>query len=213
MDSEEKNDIDLIKTLDDTIVKNQDDNQDYSQGGAQEDNQNKSEVKCKKISEVEKKDRISLDEDTFEFSCTLKDGYLYLTLSEIGALSPFIYQRKLSHDDFKKIHQVFISCEDVEEIKTHIDRLFEQNKICISGKNGEDSLVLNLKIAYFANKDERPIEVYKIMTDKKDETLEALYKIQKNDIKVFKDIKKSLETHGQRDALKIFNDLVKLLKK
>lgn len=206
-------DMGVINTVNDTVIKNPEDSQNKSQGDKQENNQNKISVKYDKISDVDKKERISLDEyTTFKFSCTLKDNYIYLTLSEIGALCPFIYQSKLSHDDFNKVHQAFISCKDLEEIKWHIDRLFEQNRICIDGKNGNDSLKLKIKINYFADEVEKPIEKYKIMTDNKDETLEELYKIQKHDQKVFKDIRKYMEDHGLNDALKKLNDLEKEIK-
>ena len=186
-------DMGVIKTVNDTVIKNPEDSQNKSQGDEQENNQNKISVKYEKISDVDKKERISLDEYT-TFKC------------------PFIYQSKLSHDDFNKVHQAFISCKDLEEIKWHIDRLFEQNRICIDGKNGNDSLKLKIKINYFADEVEKPIEKYKIMTDNKDETLEELYKIQKHDQKVFKDIRKYMEDHGLNDALKKLNDLEKEIK-
>ena len=71
---------------------------------------------------------------------------------------------------------------------------------------------MKIKINYFADEVEKPIEKYKIMTDNKDETLEELYKIQKHDQKVFKDIRKYMEDHGLNDALKKLNDLEKEIK-
>ena len=75
-------DMNVIKTVSDTVIKIPEDDQNKSQNVEPENNQNKISVKYEKISDVDKKERISLDEyTTFKFSCTLKDNYIYLTLS------------------------------------------------------------------------------------------------------------------------------------
>ena len=175
----------------------------------------KIEVHYKKISDVKKESQIKLDEDTFfEFSCTASNekDELCLELSEIGALCPFIYQKKLSLDDMISKHKAFRTCNDVQEVKEHIDRLFNQKgKIKLSKNNNEDnkSVILTLKVSLFAKEDDIFIELNQLMTTEKNETLEELYKIEKNSDKVFKNLKKYMEDNGLRDALKKFNDLLK----
>ena len=71
---------------------------------------------------------------------------------------------------------------------------------------------MNLKLAFFVNEEDIFIELDKVMTTEKNETLEELYKIEKNSDKVFKNIKKYMENNGLKDALKIFNDLEKKYK-
>ena len=189
----------FIKTLSDSILQQS----------------SKIEVHYKKISDVKKESQIKLDEDTFfEFSCTAsKDkDELCLELSEIGALCPFIYQKKLSLDDMISKHKAFRTCNDVQEVKEHIDRLFNQKgKIKLSKNNNEDnkSVILTLKVSLFAKEDDIFIELNQLMTTEKNETLEELYKIEKNSDKVFKNLKKYMEDNGLRDALKKFNDLLK----
>ena len=169
----------------------------------------------KKISEVEKDAQISIDEDTiFEFSCTSSEeqNELCIELSEIGALCPYIYQRKLNLNDMINIHKVFKACDSIKEVETHINSLFKQGgKIYLSPndpkKKDNDIIILHIKIAYFASEEEREIQLFKVMTSEKDKTLENLYKIQKNGDKVFKNIKKYMETNGLRDALKKLIDL------
>ena len=83
----------------------------------------KVEVHNKKISDVKKESQISFDEDTiFEFSCTAsnEEDELCLRLSEIGAFSPFIYQKKLSLNDMVLKHKIFRTCDNIEEVKEHI---------------------------------------------------------------------------------------------
>ena len=175
----------------------------------------KIEVHYKKISDVKKESQIKLDEDTFfEFSCTASNekDELCLELSEIGALCPFIYQKKLSLDDMISKHKAFRICNDVQEVKEHIDRLFNQKgKIKLSKNNNEDnkSVILTLKVSLFAKEDDIFIELNQLMTTEKNEILEELYKIEKNSDKVFKNLKKYMEDNGLRDALKKFNDLLK----
>ena len=177
-----------------------------------------SEFKFKKIADVKKEDQICLDEDTvFEFSCNYnkEDGEICLELSEIGAQCPFIYQRKLSLEDMIKIHNSFRACDDMEEVERHIKKLFRTNgKVWLTKNDNEDieSVNLNLKILFMADEDNRVIELYKVMTKEKDKALESLYKKQKEDAKIFKKIRKIFEEKGNKEGLKMLNDLEKKLK-
>ena len=192
-DSQEGN---FIKTVASTYLRNSDVN----------------EFKCKKISDVKKDEQISLDEDTvFEFSCNYikEDGELCLELSEIGAMCPFIYQRKLNMEDMKKIHKAFRACDDMEEVEKHIKRLFKTGgKVWLTKNDNEDieSVNLNLKIMFMAGEEDKVIELYKVMTSEKDKALESLYKKQKDDAKMFKKIRKTLEEKGDKDGLKILDN-------
>ena len=67
---------------------------------------------------------------------------------------------------------------------------------------------MNLKISLFTKEDDIFIELNQVMTTEKNETLEELYKIEKNSDKVFKNIKKYMENNDLRDALKKFYDLL-----
>ena len=198
-DSQEGN---FIKTVASTYLRNSDGN----------------EFQYKKMSDVKKDDQISLDEDTvFEFSCNYikEDGELCLELSEIGAICPFIYQRKLTIEDMQKIHKAFKACDNMEEVEKHIKRLFKTGgKVWLTKNENEDieSVNLNLKIAFMAGEDDRVIELYKVMTSEKDKALESLYKKQKDDAKVFKKIRKTFEETGNKDGLKLLNELEKKYK-
>ena len=61
---------------------------------------------------------------------------------------------------------------------------------------------MNLKISLFSKEDDIFIELNQVMTIEKNETLEELYKIEKNSDKAFKNIKKYMEDNSLRDFLK-----------
>ena len=170
------------------------------------------EVRYRKISEVDKKNQISFkDEDTtFEFTCEVKNDLLVLKLEEIGALCPFIYKNELSKYDMEKIHSIFKACENLEEIETHIEELFKNNSIWLT-KEEEESIVLNMKIMNIAKFDDIKIDLKKLMTTDKDHILNELYKIQKNDDKVFKKFEDYFKKNGLNDALNEFNKMKKML--
>ena len=152
-------------------------------------NSNESEFKYIKVTDVNKDEQTSLDEDTvFKFSCHYinDEKLLCIELSEIGALCPFIYQRKLNLEDMKKIHKAFRACDNMEDVEKHINRLFKTDgKIWLTKNDNEDieSINLNLKILFMADEDDRVIELYKVMTSEKDKALEELYKNEKDYIK------------------------------
>ena len=123
----------------------------------------------------------------------------------------FHLSKKLRLNDMISKHKTFRTCNDILEVKEHIDRLFSQKgKIKLSKNNNKDykSVILNLKISLFTKEDDIFIELNQVMTTEKNETLEELYKIEKNSDKVFKNIKKYMENNDLRDALKKFYDLL-----
>ena len=71
---------------------------------------------------------------------------------------------------------------------------------------------MNIKITSLTNGDVIFIELVKVITNEKNEIVEVLYKIEKNEDKAFKNIKKYIENNVLRDALKIYNDLEKNIK-
>ena len=71
---------------------------------------------------------------------------------------------------------------------------------------------MNIKITCLTNEDVIFIELVKVITNEKNEIVEVLYKIEKNEDKAFKNIKKYIENNVLRDALKIYNDLEKNIK-
>ena len=176
-----------------------------------EDNEEEIIVNQEKISDVPENKRIKLgDEDTiFRFSCALDKDCLRLTLEEIGAFAPYIYRRELELKEIQKKYKMFRSCDTLEEVQKHINRLFDNKKIKLVQKD-ENTIIFNLTVYEVSQAKVIQIEAERIMTSKKDDALIKLYKIQKDQIKVLKQIEnyvKNVKPNGNN----IINEIKKKL--
>ena len=154
------------------------------------------EVKEEKISNVPVEERIKLDNDTiFRFSCSVEDENLKLKLSEIGSFAPYIYEKLISLDEMKQQYKMFRSCENLKEVKRHIDNLFRDKKIELT-KDKEDTITFNLTVYSISEVKKIQIEANRIMTTKKDDALLRLYHIEKDQIKLLKEIDKFCKNLG-----------------
>ena len=175
----------------------------------------KSEKKC----DVPEEDQISLDEETiFRFSCTVEDDKLLrFRLSEIGALCPFIYENSLSLEEMRKENTAFNATDTLKEVKHHIDKIFKLCKLCkeqkyvwlIPDEDDNDIIIMHIAIQVISLPQLIKIKLMKKMTTEKDDTLIKLYDIQKNGIKIFKEMEEFLKKKGQKEALEKFNELKK----
>ena len=164
------------------------------------------EVKQEKISDVPEKERIELDKDTiFRFSCKIEDDNMKLQLFEIGSFAPYIYEKLINLEEMKKEYKMFRSCESLEEVKKHIDKLFEDKKIKLT-KDKDEKITFHLKVYLISVEKTIEIEADRIMTTQKDEALLRLYHIEKDQIKLLKEIDKyckKLGPNGNNIAEKI----------
>ena len=165
-----------------------------------------------KISDVPKDSQIRLNSQTlFQFSTDIENDKLVLKLNEIGAFSPFIYLKKLTLDDFIKNHKMFRSCDNLQEVQNHIAILFANNKIKLTqNKDEENAIILSIKTRNISEDVQIKIEGERKMTTRKDESLMKLYKIQKNEIKIVKEIEnfiKENEKDGGNDIIKKIKDI------
>ena len=163
-----------------------------------------------KISDVPKDSQIRLNSQTlFQFSTEIENDKLVLKLNEIGAFSPFIYLKKLTLDDFIKIHKMFRSCDNLQEVQNHIAILFANNKIKLTqNKDEEDAIILNIKTRNISEDVQIKIDGERKMTTQKDESLMKLYKIQKNEIKILKEIENFIKENGKDGD----NEIIKKIK-
>ena len=173
-----------------------------------------SEIRVINSSEVNQKKHIRLNDETlFQFDCIIEDNYyLILKLSELDALAPFIYIKKITFDEMKKYHKAFQSCENLKEVKEHIDRLFEDKenmRISLEQKINEE-IEFHFKIFYISYEDDFTIKAEREMTDSKDEMLLKLYQIQKNQLNGLKKLEKYLKTKD--DCGKEIIDKIKEIK-
>ena len=157
---------------------------------------NDTQIQEIKSSDVDKKKQIKLDDDTlFKFDCDVEDDYLILKLSEIDAIAPFIYIKKITLDELIEVHKVFKSCNNLNEVKEHIDKLFEMKKIKLS-QNKREEIIFNFKIFYLSFEDKFQIIAKREMTDDKDPMLLKLYDIQKQKLKILKEFENYIKLLG-----------------
>ena len=166
-------------------------------------------VKQEKINDVPANERIKLDDDTiYRFSCTVNRGYLTLKLAEIGAFAPYIYERVLTLTEIQKNYKMFRSCENLEKVKYHILKLFENKKIRLK-KEKEDYIKFILNVYMISDNLDIEIEAKRIMTTIKDDALLKLYEIEKRQLKLLKEIEMSAKKLGNNNFVEKINEIKK----
>ena len=159
--------------------------------------------------QLAKQKLIQLDKDTiFYFECKVDGNYLKLILSEVSALAPFIYEKILSLEDIYKVSEIFKSCPNLENVKEHIDRLFENKKIKLSSSKNNKIIYLEFSAFDISNEVKFEITTLRKMTDDKEDMLLKLYSIQKHNLKIFKDIETYLKSNKNINK----NELDKIMK-
>ena len=154
------------------------------------------------LSEVPKEEQIALNDSLFHFSSTIKDNKLSLKLVEISSFAPFVYSINLSLEDFIKTCKIFKSCENLEEVKEHIDRLFALKRITLGQEKGkEDSINFLIKAYDISEEINFEIKGKRIITNEKDKALMKLYEIEKNQIKLMKEIEKYISQQKDNEII------------
>ena len=164
-----------------------------------------------KIKDVPEDERIKLNDDTiFRFSCTENSGYLKLKLTEIGAFAPYIYECILTLSEIKKKYRMFRSCKDLEAVKKHISRLFNNKKIKLVQEK-QESIKFILTVYNISEELDIEIEANRIMTTEKDDALLKLYEIQKKELKLLKEVENYMQKLGQKgnNFIKELNEIKK----
>ena len=159
-------------------------------------------VKQEKIKDVPEGERIKLNDDTiFRFESSVKDDNLSLKLSEIGAFFFFFYEVELSLDEMINIHKMFKSCINIEEAKTHIDKLFELKQIHLTQEE-KDHITFNIAAHDISIEQKFKIDAMRKITTEKDESLMKLYEIEKKQLKLWKELELFAEKFGtNKDSL------------
>ena len=168
----------------------------FLQGISKNNNEDEVVINLEKISDVPKENRIKLDNDTiFSFSYLVDNDHIILTLNEIGAFAPYIYKSVLTLDEIQEKYKMFKSCDNLKEVEKHIGNLFKDRKIKLK-KEKEDAIIFELTVFNISHEVDIQIEAQRIMTTKKDDVLLQLYKIEKDQIKLLKEIEESLKKLG-----------------
>ena len=149
-----------------------------------------------KICDVPQDEQIKLDENTiFRFSSEVRNSCLFLKLTEIGAFSTHFYEKMLTLDRIREIHRMFRACDNLQQVKEVLDKLFKKKNIKLIKENDK---TVTLEITGYLLSS---IETFKIdcdmkITTFKDDALMTLYNIEKRQIKAWKELEKYAKSLG-----------------
>ena len=152
----------------------------------------KMEIKETKSTDVDKNKQIRLNEETlFQFDCSEDDECLTLKLSEIDAVAPFIYIKKITLKELQtEVHKMFKALDKLKEAKEHIEKLFIDGRIKLRQEK-EEEIFFDITAYYISEEVTFSIILEREMTKYKDQMLLKLYEIQKQQLKKLKEIEKS----------------------
>jgi hypothetical protein len=111
-------------------------------------------------------------------------------MTENTAIAPFYYNRSFTIEELQELDDIFRTC-DLNEIKDHIKSLFKENKIELIYDNENKTIIkMELSVVLFVTKYKVYFKLYKQMIPEeiKDEQLLNLYEIEKNKIKMIKEL-------------------------
>ena len=156
--------------------------------------------------DLEEKKLIQLDDDTtFEFKCKVEENNLKLILSEVSALAPFIYETKLTMDAIIKVNDIFKACDNLGKIKEHIDNLFNAKRIKLSSSKNKEIIYCEFRAFNMSGEEQFKIPTERKMTNEKEQMLLKLYSIQKEKLKILKDIEKYLKGNKNINKMELEN--------
>ena len=163
-------------------------------------------------------ERLSIDEDTsFNIYYDIyKDGntdYLYIKMTENTAVAPFYYNRSFTIEELQELDDIFRTC-DLNEIKDHIKSLFEEKKIKLIYDNENKTIIkMELSVVLFVTKYKIYFKLYKEMIPEeiKDRELLNLYEIEKNNIKMIKELASIFNSFSNQEEKDIGGKLKELI--
>ena len=163
-----------------------------------------------KSKDVSKNKQIELKgKALYKFNCIVEDDQLSLILSEIDVLAPFVYQKDITLDELKGINKIFKACDDLNEVKHHIENLFEKNMIELSQNEDEkDKITFKIKAHNISLVEKFEITANRVMTEYKVPMLMKLYNIEKLQDKYISEIKSILDKNKDNDLCKKIKDII-----
>ena len=167
-------------------------------------------IKVVKSKDVSKNKQIELKgKAIYQFDCIVEDNHLSLILSEIDVLAPFVYQKDITLEELIKINKIFKACDDLNEVKHHIENLFEKKMIELSQNDEEkDKITFKIKTNFISLEEKFEITAERVMTEYKVPMLMKLYNIEKLQDKYISEIKSILDKNKDNDLCKKIKDII-----
>ena len=154
---------------------------------------------------------LPIDNDTaydiyFDICEYEENKYLYIKMIENTANAPFYYNKSYTIEDLHSLHKIF-KADNIDEVKMDLKTLFDQKKIKLSFDKNKEIILMELDVINFATNYKINFELYKEMIpfEEKDQRLIDLYNIEKQKLKVLKEInlliKKIKGNKGEKDFI------------
>ena len=154
---------------------------------------------------------LPIDNDTaydiyFDICEYEENKYLYIKMIENTANAPFYYNKSYTIEDLHSLHKIF-KADNIDEVKIDLKTLFEQKKIKLSFDKNKEIILMELDVINFATNYKINFELYKEMIpfEEKDQRLIDLYNIEKQKLKVLKEINLLIEklkgNKGEKDFI------------
>ena len=170
------------------------------------------------LNDMQLKDQkiMKLEDKEYDIEYTIRliieNDKIHFILKETKVFVPFTFEGYFSLDDFIKRHIGFKSCNNLDDVLKHLYTLYNKNKISINNLGYEKERYLFLMAWNISEEfQSENFALTRKMTENKDEDLLHLYQIQKNEIKLLKDIKSMIEEQLSHEN-PIYQNITKILK-
>ena len=160
------------------------------------------------IKEVDQNKIKKLDKDkTFKFECDV-DEKLRLGLREIDYYSPYYFESFYTKSELEEINPIFRACNSLEEIQGHFFNLFKEKTTKLKlAENGENILIIFL-VGWISGTREIKFELIRKTVSNKDNALETLYEVQKDNYRILEEIKTACEDDKKDNIAKKIFELI-----
>ena len=160
------------------------------------------------IKEVDQNKIKKLDKDkTFKFECDVDDK-LRLGLREIDYYSPYYFESFYTKQELEEINPIFRACNTLDEIQGHFFNLFkEKNTKLELAENGENILIVFV-VGWISGTKEIKFELIRKTVSNKDNALETLYEVQKDNYRILEEIKAACEDDKKDNIAKKIFELI-----
>ena len=136
------------------------------------------------------------------------EDYLYIKLIENSAVSPFYYNKSFTLEELCEIHRIF-KADDIAQVKKDLQKLFKKGLIKLVSDPNSDGIIMKLKVYLFCDEHTIDLPLYKEMIpeNERDNKCLEIYNINKNQLKIGKEIYFLLKSCGKNIDRNLLNIL------
>ena len=160
------------------------------------------------IKEVDPNKIKKLDKDkTFKFECDVDDK-LRLGLREIDYYSPYYFENFYTKQELEEINPIFRACNTLSEIQEHFFNLFKENTTKLQLAENGENIIISFTVGFIAMTKEITFELIRKTVENKDNALETLYEVQKDNYKILEEIRAACSDDKKDNIAKNIIELI-----